>query len=113
MAARRKTAKKKAARAGLGRLAAMPRLSEALARLETQLPRELRASLRAMRRQVATWEARLDRLRAERDERFAHFDAQMRRDAKVLVARLESALFGPRRKAPRRRKRARRSSPIS
>jgi hypothetical protein len=88
------------------RLASVPRLSQALARLEKQLPKELRAPLRTWRRQVATWEARLDRLRTDRDARFARFDAQMRRDAKRLMARVEGTLKGLRgRPAPRKARR--------
>jgi hypothetical protein len=106
MAARSKTPKTRSG--GMARrFAAVPRLSQALARLEKQLPKEVRGPLRTWRRQVATWEARLDRLRSERDARFAHFDAQMRRDAKRLMARLEGALAGLRRR-PARRSKARR-----
>ena len=71
MAARRRKTAKTRGGAVARRLAAVPRLSQALARLEKQLPKELRAPLSTWRRQVATWEARLDRLREDRDARFA------------------------------------------
>jgi hypothetical protein len=114
MAARRK----KTARTGVARrLPAVPRLSQALARLEKQLPKELRAPLRTWRRQVATWEARLDRLREDRDARFAQFDAQMRRDARRLMSRVEGALQGLRRRPargkPRRRPARRKAAPTA
>jgi hypothetical protein len=105
MAARRRKTAKTGAGAMARRLASVPRLSQALARLEKQLPKELRAPLATWRRQVATWEARLDRLRADRDARFAHFDAQMRRDAKRLLSRVEGALAGLRRRPARKARR--------
>jgi hypothetical protein len=115
MAARRRKAK-----TGSGgvarRLANVPRLSQALARLEKQLPKELRAPLAAWRRQVVTWEARLDRLRKDRDARLAQFDAQMRRDARRLMSRVEGTLRGLRRRPARgkpRRRPARRKAPIA
>jgi hypothetical protein len=120
MAARRKTARKASRRSATARQA-----GAALARLEQELPPNLRAYSRRVRRglnglekEIAKAQANprreaarllreashaLGRLEAEGERRWRKLAKPARAEALRLLRRLEGALAGPKRKATRRR----------
>ena len=67
-------------------------LEDSLHQLEKQLPKNLSRMVRQLRANLRTLQAQIERLRADRDARWARLQTQVRRDAAKLFRRLEKAV---------------------
>jgi DNA repair exonuclease SbcCD ATPase subunit len=80
-------------------------LEDSLHQLERQLPKNLSRLVKQLRANLKSLQTQVERLRAERDERWSRLQTQVRRDAAKLFRRLEKAIEPkPARKRSRPRK---------
>ena len=67
-------------------------LEESLRQLERQLPKNLSRLVHQLRANLRTLQTQLERLRADREERWNRLQTQVRRDAARIFRRLEKAV---------------------
>ena len=67
-------------------------LEDSLHQLEKQLPKNLSRMVRQLRANLRALQSQIERLRADRDVRWARLQTQVRRDAARLFRRLEKAV---------------------
>ena len=80
-------------------------LEDSLHQLERQLPKNLSRLVKQLRGNLKSLQTQVERLRAERDQRWSRLQTQVRRDAAKLFRRLEKAIEPkPTRKPSRTRK---------
>jgi TolA-binding protein len=67
-------------------------LEDSLHQLEKQLPKNLSRMVRQLRANLRALQSQIERLRADRDDRWTRLQMQVRRDAARLFRRLEKAV---------------------
>jgi TolA-binding protein len=67
-------------------------LEDSLHQLEKQLPKNLSRMVKQLRANLRTLQSQIERLRADRDQRWTRLQTQVRRDAAKLFRRLEKAV---------------------